>query len=35
VPYNDLYNIYLDYYGKEVVTANDIIECSSILYLGR
>jgi glycosylphosphatidylinositol phospholipase D len=35
IPYKDLYNIYIDYYGKEIVTEADIIECSSILFLGR
>lgn len=35
IPYQDMYNIYVDYYGKEIVTVADIIECSSLLFLGR
>lgn len=35
VPYDDLYNIYKQYYGKEMITKNDIIECSSLLFIGR
>lgn len=35
IPYNDLYEIYVDYYGKEVVTKADILECSSLLFIGR
>ena len=35
IPYKDLYNIYYQYYGKEVLTEADIIECSSLLFLGR
>lgn len=35
VPYNDLYNIYKDLYGTEKITKAEIIECSSLLFLGR
>ena len=35
VPYKDLYNIYLEFYGKEEITEIDIIECSSLLFAGR
>ncbi len=35
VPADDLYNIYLKLYGEERVSRSDIIECSSILFLGR
>jgi hypothetical protein len=35
IPYKHMYNIYNQYYGKEVVTEADIIECSSLLFLGR
>ncbi|RNA30261.1 phosphatidylinositol-glycan-specific phospholipase D [Brachionus plicatilis] len=35
VPYNDLYNIYKDLYGTEKITKSEIIECSSLLFLGR
>ena len=35
VPYEHLYNIYYEFYGEERVTKTNIIECSSILFLGR
>ena len=35
VPYQDLYNIYFEFYGKELITHADIIECSSLMFAGR
>lgn len=35
VPYEDLYHIYYEFYGKELITRTEIIECSSVLFLGR
>jgi glycosylphosphatidylinositol phospholipase D len=35
VPYDDLYNIYLEYYGKEMIDREVIVECSSLLFAGR
>ena len=35
VPYGDLYNIYFDLYGAEKITKEDIVECSSLLFIGR
>jgi hypothetical protein len=35
VPYKDLYNIYLEFYGNEEISELDIIECSSLLFAGR
>ncbi len=35
IPLDDLYNIYMDLYGAERVTKQDIIECSSLLFIGR
>ena len=35
IPYKDLYNIYYEYYGKEIVSERDIIECSSLFFLLR
>ena len=30
-----MYNIYLEFYGKEEISELDIIECSSLLFAGR
>ena len=35
IPINDLYNIYFDLYGKEMITKEVIFECSSLMYLAR
>ena len=35
IPVDDLYHIYIDLYGKERVTREDIVECSSLLFIGR
>ncbi|CAF0717792.1 unnamed protein product [Brachionus calyciflorus] len=35
VPYDDLYKIYFDLYGQEKINKTEIIECSSLLFLGR
>lgn len=35
VPYDDMYNIYALYYGNITVTRDDIVECSSLLFLER
>ncbi len=35
VPANDLYNIYLDMYGEVRINKSEIIECSTVMFLGR
>ncbi len=35
IPINDLYNIYVDLYGKEMISKEVIFECSSLMYLAR
>jgi glycosylphosphatidylinositol phospholipase D len=35
IPVDDLYNIYIELYGEVRVNKSDIIECTSIMFLGR
>jgi glycosylphosphatidylinositol phospholipase D len=35
VPVDDLYNIYLEFYGEVRIEKKDIIDCSTLLFLGR
>lgn len=35
VPTEDLVNIYTRYYGREVVTEEEITACQNWIYLGR
>ena len=35
VPYDDLFNIYNEFYGQVRINKSEIIECSSIMFLGR
>lgn len=35
VPYDDLFNIYKEFYGQERINKSAIIECSTLMFLGR